>query len=1215
MKTRIYTRALARSVGSVAAMFRNHTRVVAVALVISLLLAAVFSAPHAESAGATYLTPPQAGDPTNLVVTATTNTSISLSWAVPPGGAAHYRVERSENMSGPFVFVANSTATTFNDTTVTALRAYLYRVIAVTSAGCPSQPTNEALGTAISFEFSQLLSQPIKARHLYDVRTAINAVRALANLPAATWARPTLNGLEIKATDVQELRNRLDQALATLDISVTAYQDPLLSTGSSGTPVKAIHVEQLQTRSTRGVRTTVTPSEVSTEVVPGGKFDPPIALPLVPVHLSVLPDGRILFWGRDMDVGPDGRALEIGQRSEAYVWNKADGSNETELAVFRPSEQNWYILNPSTGAIRVSQWGIPGDRPVPGDYDGDGRGDLAIYRPSNNLWGIKNSSDGAEIPIGFGLPSDIRVQADYDRDGKTDVAVFRASEGRWLIRASSDQLIKEVLWGQTGDIPVPGDYDRDRKVDIAVFRPKDGTWYIRKSSNESPLIEPWGINGDLPAPADYNGDGTTDLAVYRPSDGNFYIKNIVAEPVQTQVISVGQSASAEVAPGDYDGDGKADAAIFQLSEGTWQIRNSSNGDLQSRTWGLNGDMPVAKDYDGMLRVANSTTNLFCSGHSFLPDGRLLVAGGHQRPEVERAGERHLNIFDYRTNCWTRGPDMKRGRWYPYNVTLSTGETLILSGTYWSNDPVTTPRTFAPNLDAEVYSGGPTLKYLPTPDPNITMYPYLHLTPEGKVLQVQSGFINPLDSSTLSKESRMFDPAANLGSGKWDPLESTIFPHALGTAVLFDSGNKVLVMGGFDTGTNATRGAEFMDLTPKPGPSPTPAPTWRRVAPMNFPRAYHTATILPDGKVLVTGGVECNGLDVSCGKVLNAEMWDPLENTTCPSLVPWRTMAAQTEVRAYHSIAALLPDGKVLVGGGGLPGAVGERDLNGRLIEDIREDHARLFGHKSVEIYSPPYLFDANGKELARPQITSAPATVSYGQSFEVVTLGVTGTPKVSLVRLASVTHGFNQDQRQLFLNASVIDSRTIDVTAPADPKICPPGYYMLFVLSNGVPSIAKIVRVQQGQTHSLFPTEVPQAVAGAQGQTWEQGVEFSSSVAGQITHIRFWKAPGEPAGNHVGRIWTTTGILLAAAAFPCESPSGWQEVQLPTPVQITAGVRYRVTYNLRNEGAKTFNVLDSPITRGPLTAWRSVFSSPEGSFPTSVTGSNLFADFVFKTGQ
>ena len=190
--------------------------------------------------------------PTNLTVTSTSDTQVVLSWTAPAGAVDHYQVERSQSISGPFVFRANATGTSFPDGATTD-QAYLYRVRAVTAGGAVSLPSNMALGTATSFEFSSLAGQLIKAQHFYDVRTAINAVRVVANLPVATWSpRQTLGGLLVQANDVQEMRNKLDEALTALSITVTSYQDATLNTGATGTLIQAIHIQQLQTRSTRG---------------------------------------------------------------------------------------------------------------------------------------------------------------------------------------------------------------------------------------------------------------------------------------------------------------------------------------------------------------------------------------------------------------------------------------------------------------------------------------------------------------------------------------------------------------------------------------------------------------------------------------------------------------------------------------------------------------------------------------------------------------------------------------------------------------------------------------------------------------------------------------------------------------------------------------------------------------------------------------------------
>jgi tetratricopeptide (TPR) repeat protein len=117
--------------------------------------------------------------------------------------------------------------------------------------------------------------------------------------------------------------------------------------------------------------------------------------------------------------------------------------------------------------------------------------------------------------------------------------------------------------------------------------------------------------------------------------------------------------------------------------------------------------------------------------------------------------------------------------------------------------------------------------------------------------------------------------------------------------------------------------------------------------MAFPRQHLNATLLPDGKVLVTGGTRTQPFSNAAGAVLAAEMWDPTTET-------WTTLASMRWPRLHHSVAVLLPDGRVVVGGGGQPTGEGDSD------------------HYDVEIFSPPYLF--KGK---RPKLTSAPAAVAH----------------------------------------------------------------------------------------------------------------------------------------------------------------------------------------------------------------------------------------------
>jgi hypothetical protein len=196
--------------------------------------------------------PPVLNAPSNLNVTTASNSSLSLSWTAPTGAVDHYQIERSTHVNGPFLLQGSAGTTTYTDSAVSAGTSYLYRVRAIGSDGSFSSPSNMALGTAFSFEFSSLQGQLIKAQHIYDLRTTINAARAAGNLSGASWVITDLSGALVQASVVQELRNKLDEALQALSISAGAYTEPTLATGSNGTLVKAIHLEELQTRSTRG---------------------------------------------------------------------------------------------------------------------------------------------------------------------------------------------------------------------------------------------------------------------------------------------------------------------------------------------------------------------------------------------------------------------------------------------------------------------------------------------------------------------------------------------------------------------------------------------------------------------------------------------------------------------------------------------------------------------------------------------------------------------------------------------------------------------------------------------------------------------------------------------------------------------------------------------------------------------------------------------------
>ena len=224
------------------------------------------------------------------------------------------------------------------------------------------------------------------------------------------------------------------------------------------------------------------------------------------------------------------------------------------------------------------------------------------------------------------------------------------------------------------------------------------------------------------------------------------------------------------------------------------------------------------------------------------------------------------------------------------------------------------------------------------------------------------------------------------------------------------------------------------------------PTIMTTGSLNTRRRQFNSTILADGSVLATGGESSAAVSPLVDldhAATAAERWDPATGA-------WTTLASASRIRQYHSTATLLPDGRVLTGGGG--------------VCDICMTVGYL--EKNVEYFTPPYLYakDGSGKPAVRPVISSAPAAVGINAAFSITSPQAAGIAKVGLVGLSSVTHDVDQGQRYVPLRFTVTGT-TLNVTGPPSGGAAPPGYYMLFLTdSSGVPSVAKMVRVSKGPT-------------------------------------------------------------------------------------------------------------------------------------------------------
>lgn len=282
-----------------------------------------------------------------------------------------------------------------------------------------------------------------------------------------------------------------------------------------------------------------------------------------------------------------------------------DGDRRADPAVFRTSDDSWWILRTGGGGWNVSSLGDSRpDTMTPGDFDGDRRGDVASWRETTGTFHYLRSSDSAAVSVPFGQPGYEPVARDYDGDERTDCAVIRRQDGYlyWHILQSSTGSYHVSQYGIATDSPMSGDYDGDRYFDLAVQRQQANhtlLFYIYGSSTGASSFQ-FGADSDLVVPGDYDGDGATDLAVcrweFRQGDKFEWIirKSSDGEVYQD---SFGRADLGDIpVQADYDGDGKTDIAVWRSPEQRFYIYQSSNNQTISFRWGAEGDLPVAS-YD------------------------------------------------------------------------------------------------------------------------------------------------------------------------------------------------------------------------------------------------------------------------------------------------------------------------------------------------------------------------------------------------------------------------------------------------------------------------------------------------------------------------------------------------------------------------------------------------------------------------------------------
>jgi YVTN family beta-propeller protein len=439
-------------------------------------------------------------------------------------------------------------------------------------------------------------------------------------------------------------------------------------------------------------------------------------------------------------------------------------------------------------------------------------------------------------------------------------------------------------------------------------------------------------------------------------------------------------------------------------------------------------------------------NSFCSSAAFLADGRLLVAGGNSP----------LDSSEFTPSDGTIATALSRmadERWYGTMLALTDGRLLMLGGStpYGGlrayQDPLAainagtvsmTPELFEPGIGWRSLFGAQSRDAF-GPDHHRYWYPRAWVAPNGEVFGISSEKLWYL----AADGSGSIRVAGDFKTGVSATTRPNIGPTS--AAVMFAPG-RVLQLGGngyYDGhGTPSSALATVIDINGN-------APIVSETTPMGFARQWPSATVLPDGRVVVTGGTRY-GNNGGADAVYEAELWNPATGT-------WTVGARAAQIRVYHSAAILMPNGAVLSTGGGAPGPV--NNLN-------------------AELFYPPYLFRAKaggGAELApRPELTAVSALkANYGEELEVDLSRSDAVAKVVLIGASAVTHSFNTTQRRTEL-AFVQGANRLAIAMPTSANEAPPGYYVLFVLDTaGVPSSGLIIAVGSSTAPPPVQTVLP----------------------------------------------------------------------------------------------------------------------------------------------
>jgi YVTN family beta-propeller protein len=548
-------------------------------------------------------------------------------------------------------------------------------------------------------------------------------------------------------------------------------------------------------------------------------------------------------------------------------------------------------------------------------------------------------------------------------------------------------------------------------------------------------------------------------------------------------------------------------------------------------------------------VAETGHDMFCPGTTNLPDGRLLINGG--------IDETKTSIYDPATGAWSTAAAMNIPRGYQANTLLGDGTVLTLGGSFSGG---------LGSKHGELWSEAGGWRRLT----GLLVEPMQTKDAAGVFRSDNHMWLIPTGNGQVlhagpSINMNWIDPRGN-GSSRPAGLRSDDVDSMSGITVMYDIG-KILKAGGSTSysGVYAHAGSYVIDTNA--------GLTVRKIAPMNYARAFHNSVVLPNGQVLIVGGQTYASPLSDNLSVLAPELWDP--ETEAFTVLPPITVP-----RNYHSNALLLPDGRVLSAGGGLCGA--GCDAN----------------HPDAQILTPHYLLNPDGSPATRPVINTSPAQATYGTSFTVVTNAP--VTKFALVRLSSTTHTVNNDQRRIPLSFTTTGTNSYSVAVPSNPGIALPGVYMLFALNeDGVPSVAKNLRIVRGGAPTLTsPSDQIGTVGTPVNLALAAGGATSFSAVGLPAGVTISATSGALTGAPTDDGTYRVSVFATNASGTVSSDFAWTV----NPAGTAATVRFvrleEVTEYAGRPWASMaeFNLLDPAGNVLPRTGWIASADSVEATY-------------------